>query len=152
MNNQDYGKAKAECWEEFNNNVAMCEDRPKICFFRAFDYAYALGKQTEAITQEDIEMAAEKYTERAYYPVGQSDCSEDFHMEAEECLAEAFKAGANFALGKQEKDADTVIIDKEEYDELCRCQRYMDKYILDVSKCPTCGEYVRSGYFCSNCD
>lgn len=45
MNNQEYEKAKAECWEEFNNNVAMCEDCPKICFFRAFDRAFALGKQ-----------------------------------------------------------------------------------------------------------
>lgn len=55
MNNQDYEQKKRECWEEFNNDVGRCKDRPKICFFRAFDRAYALGKQ-----EKDAERSKEK--------------------------------------------------------------------------------------------
>lgn len=77
--------------------------------YRDLDFTYdEQDKQTEAITHEDVEKAAEKYAERAYYPVGQSDCYEGFHIEAEECLAKAFKAGVNYALGKQGASIGTI--------------------------------------------
>ena len=112
MTDKEYQQKKAKCWEE------LCDEHlfdphnivTQGIFGYAFDRAFALGKEKETITQEEIKKAAEKYTERAYYPVGQSDCHEGFHMEAEECLAKAFKAGANFALGKQEKDTEDAVI------------------------------------------
>lgn len=122
MNNHDYEKARQECWDALRKELLDGEvqwqpvSRKEIVNF-VFDRAYSLGKKKETITQEEIKKAAEKYTERAYYPAGQSDCHEGFHMEAEECLAKAFKAGANFALGKQERDAEKKpsLTDKEVY-------------------------------------
>lgn len=57
-----------------------------------------------------------------------------------------------YALGKQEKDADTVTIDKEEYEELCKYRRYVANWVPYFSVCPICGEYNPSGCICANCD
>lgn len=103
MNKENYAKAKIECLERLKRTLNQSRGITEV-FDYTFDCAYTLGKETETISQEDVEKVAEKYAERAYYPVGQSDCHEGFHMEAEECLAKAFKSGANFALGKQEKN------------------------------------------------
>lgn len=53
----------------------------------------------ETIMREEIEKAAEEYAERL------GKCREVTWNDAEN----GFLAGANFALGKQEKDTDTVI-------------------------------------------
>lgn len=45
MNNQEYEPQKRECWEEFRTHVVCGTDNPKGWFERAFDRAYALGKQ-----------------------------------------------------------------------------------------------------------
>lgn len=57
-----------------------------------------------------------------------------------------------FALGKQEKEADTVIVDKEEYDKLCKRSRYIANWVPSFIVCPICGEYNPSGCICANCD
>lgn len=57
-----------------------------------------------------------------------------------------------YALGKQEKDADTVIVDKEEYDKLCKRSRYIANWVPYFNVCPICGEYNPSGCICANCD
>lgn len=105
MTDKEYQDKKRECWIECAfgdcnlgdaSTPVTVIDTCKQVFDWAFDRAYALGKQTETITQEEIEKAAEKYdSEHAYYN------SND--------VIECFVEGANFALGKQEKDADTVI-------------------------------------------
>lgn len=57
-----------------------------------------------------------------------------------------------YALGKQEKDADTVTIEKEEYDELCKYRRYAANWACGLTVCPICGEYNPSDYICANCN
>lgn len=99
MNNQDYEQKKRECWE----NVKFALRAPNTArevFEFIFDRAYALGKEKETITQEEIEEAAEKYADPSRTWASGAETQE---------IKDAFKAGANFALGKQEKDADTVI-------------------------------------------
>lgn len=110
MNNQDYETKKRECWEKFKreNLDGEVQWQPVSrydVFCAAFDRAYALGKQTEAIMQEEIEKAANEYAnslcECGMYDKETPATKED--------MAYAFKAGANFAFGKQEKDAEAVI-------------------------------------------
>lgn len=107
MNNQEYEQKKKECWEEF------CRANPshnKSIFAKktlefAFDRAYALGKQTETIMQKEIVKAAEEYAEKAMEHV----YSEEWDSEYVQGLIEASWYDGYTALGKQEKDADTVI-------------------------------------------
>ena len=56
-----------------------------------------------------------------------------------------------YSLGKQEKDADTVTINKGEYDKLCKCSRYMANGVPYCDVCPKCGEYNQRGGICANC-
>ena len=56
-----------------------------------------------------------------------------------------------YSLGKQEKDADTVTINKGEYDRLCKCSRYMANWVPYFDVCPICGEYNQRGCVCANC-
>jgi hypothetical protein len=99
MTQQEYEQKKRECWE----NVKFALRAPNTArevFEFIFDRAYALGKEKETITQEEIEEAAEKYADPSRTWASGAETQE---------IKDAFKAGANFALGKQEKDADTVI-------------------------------------------
>lgn len=61
MNKQEYDQKKRECWEEFlqKHEISRADGVTADAFVTAFDRAYALGKQTETITQEDIEKAAD---------------------------------------------------------------------------------------------
>lgn len=56
-----------------------------------------------------------------------------------------------YALGKQEKDADTVTINKGKYYKLCKCSRYMANWVPYFDVCPICGEYNQRGCVCANC-
>ena len=119
MNNQDYEQKKRECWE----NVKFALRAPNTArevFEFIFDRAYALGKEKETITQEEIEEAAEKYAEKEMEYV----YSEEWDSEYVQGLIEsAWYDGANFTLGKQEKDADTVISGWVARDEDADCPR-----------------------------
>lgn len=100
MTQTEYEQKKRECWEEF------CRANPshnKSIFARkvfdyAFDRAYALGKEKETISQEEIADEAKDYA----FDIDGSDWER-------QRARDGFVDGANFALGKQEKDADPVI-------------------------------------------
>lgn len=117
MTQQEYEQKKRECWEEFNDIVRFQThpSDPMNAFFQAFDRAYSLGKQTETITQEDIEKAAVEFAERTMEDV----YSEEWDSEYVQGLIEtAWHDGINFALGKQEKDRkgkplDTYLTDED---------------------------------------
>ena len=87
-------------------------------FIMAFDRAYALGREKETITQEEIEKAAEEYVltrqQARHHAKREEDATlRDFDKTIKAWdafdMEQAYEDGANFALGKQEKDADTVI-------------------------------------------
>lgn len=104
MQKQDYEQKKRECWEEFFKENGIVDDKeiPNMDddFSQIFDRAYALGREKETILQEEIEKAAEEYAEPSRTWASGAETQE---------IKDAFKAGANFTLGKQEKDADAVI-------------------------------------------
>lgn len=114
MKQTEYEQKKRECWEEFRTHVVCGTDNPKGWVERVFDRAYALGKQTQTITQEEIEKAAEEYAIQKtaqYVPEAYGDIRHRRVAERFDSydMEQAFEDGANFALGKQGKDADTVI-------------------------------------------
>ena len=78
----------------------------------------ALGKQKETITQEDIEKVAKEYVltrqQARHNAKREEDATlRDFDKTIKAWdafdMEQAYEDGANFALGKQENDADTVI-------------------------------------------
>ena len=111
MTQNDYKNKKRECWEEFKVLNSTTLETTKQAFDWIWDRAYAIGKDKETITQEEIEKAAKKYAAevdknvRDLYGIEDQPASLTFG----ECAAESFREGAKFALGKQDKDADTVI-------------------------------------------
>lgn len=95
MTLQEYEQNKRECFVKFCKDNGI-DQEVNIGIFDAFDQifdrAYALGKQKETITQEEVEKVAEDYA----YDVGDSDWERLI-------IRDAFVDGANYALGKQEK-------------------------------------------------
>lgn len=79
---------------------------------------FVLGKQTEAVTQEEIEKAAKDYA----YNVGGSDWERLI-------IRDAFVDGANFTLGKHEKDAEVDRTLKVNRQLFCRLCADADDYI-----------------------
>lgn len=102
MNNQEYEQKKQECWDALHKELLDGEvqwqpvSRYEI-FSTAFDRAYALGKQTEAIMREDVEKAAEEYAEKAMEHV----YSGEWDSEYVQGLIEAAWYDGYTALGKQ---------------------------------------------------
>lgn len=93
MTQQEYEQKKRECWMDLaldaaNMNKVTIEEYKRI-FNGVFDKAYALGKQTETITQEEIEKAATKYA-----------CMTNGHPGYDPAIRKAYIEGVNFALGK----------------------------------------------------
>lgn len=101
MTQQEYGKAKAECWKEFLSlGGAEEEVYKKHTFDYAFKRGYALGKQQKTIAQKDIEKAAEAF---ATPPIGNGG------MFTREQVKELLVRFAQLLLSKQEKDANANI-------------------------------------------
>lgn len=106
MNNQaEYEQKKRECWKEF------CKEHPLdatanggVAFRFAFDRAYALGKQTKAITQEDVEKGAEEYAEKAMERVH----SDEWDSEYVQGLIEAAWHDGYTAFGKHDASIGTI--------------------------------------------
>ena len=95
MNKQDYEQKKRECWE----NVKFAFSAPNTdrkTFDFIFDRAYALGREKETITQEEIEKASVEFADREY-EIGQVDW---------DALYKGYSHGMKDSLGKQEKDAE----------------------------------------------
>lgn len=116
MTQTEYEQKRRECWEEFCESDKPYDVEPAFDF--AFDRAFALGKQVEIITQEEIEKAAMGYILNRHKAKHNAKNDEEaFLSDFDNTLkawdafdmAQAYEDGANFALGKQEKDADTVI-------------------------------------------
>lgn len=119
-------KLKEEWWDILNSNLL---DRPlhmvmhtqEELFYEFLDRAYALGKVKEAITQEEIEKAAEKFAtdvEEESVSVYPEEQRADIYPEYETSdLINAFEAGANFTLGKQTDTITNEEVEKatEEY-------------------------------------
>lgn len=115
MTQQEYEQKRRECWDDYkrHNLDGEVQWQPVSrydVFCDAFDRAYALGKLQascgqvkEAISQEDVEKASVEYADKTakQYEV----CNSEFVQE----IMVAFEQGVNFALGKQEKDADTML-------------------------------------------
>lgn len=117
MENKEYEAKKRECWEEF------CKEYPHpnadMGFNYAFDRAFAIGKQTETITQEEIEKAAIEYVLTRQQTRHNAKKEEDATMRDFDKtikawdaydMEQAFESGANLFLGKQEKKADSFKI------------------------------------------
>lgn len=117
MTQEEYEQKKRECYEEYEcprHSINPAKD----AFSYAFDRAYALGKQTEAITQEEIEKAAMGYILNRHKAKHNAKNDEEaFLSDFDNTLkawdafdmAQAYEDGANFALGKQNKNDNTVI-------------------------------------------
>lgn len=119
MNNLDYEQKKDECWRSVNNNTRDFGIITLRCFTAIFDCAYALGKKKEAITQEEIEKAALEYIfnrQKARHNAKRDEEASlsdfDNTLKAWDAfdMAQAYEDGANYALGKQEKDAEETVI------------------------------------------
>lgn len=124
MQNKDYENKRRECWEEYKeeNLDGEVQWQPVSrydVFCAAFDRAYALGKEKEAITQGEIEKAAKEYATEVdknvcdLYGIENPPTSLTFG----ECAAESFREGVKFALGKQEKNAGGTPISERLYEE-----------------------------------
>ena len=129
MTQQDYEQKKRECLDEFCKRYRIEEPSEQNIesFDWIFDRAYALGKQTETISREEIEKAAKKYAAEVdknvcdLYGIENPPASLTFG----ECAAESFREGVNFALGKQAKDAEngslwSRLTDEEKREMQCR--------------------------------
>ena len=101
-----------------------------------------------AYEDKDFEKAAEEYAEKEMENVSSWEWDSEY---VQGLIEHAWYEGANFALCKQEKDADTVTINKGEYYKLCKCSRYMANWVPYFDVCPICGEYNQRGCICANC-
>lgn len=109
MTQQEYESKKRECYDEYEC-PRHSKNPAKDAFSYAFDRAYALGKQTETTSQEEIEKASMKYRD-AHYDKFYDNLHDDSRTwdALEHVIIASFISGAQFALGKQEKDADTML-------------------------------------------
>lgn len=154
MTQNDYEQQKRECFVKFCKDNGI-DQEVNISIFDAFDQifdrAYALGKQTETITQEDIYRAAVEYA------ISLSECGmyDKETPATKEDMEYAFRAGVKFALGKhsqkifdnalgkQEKDAeDTVIQGWVAIDEVYgQCFLHTEKPIQKAQPIADTGDY-----------
>lgn len=105
MTQHEYEQKKRECWEEAVLHGALEVDKD-LLFDHAFKCGYALGKQAEAITREEIEKVAKRFADEIRIPASIPGVMVPF---INGLAHDAYLHGAQDSLGKQEKDADTVI-------------------------------------------
>lgn len=121
MTQQEYEQKKRECFVKFCKDNGI-DQEVNISIFDAFDQifdrAYVLGREKETITQVEIESHSVEYATDVNN-ARLSACPEairpQLHPEYEmDDLANAFEAGANFALGKQFGNSEQVEAEGEE--------------------------------------
>ena len=121
MTQPDYDQKKCECFVKFCKDNGI-DQEVNISIFDAFDQifdrAYALGREKETITQEEIESHSVEYATDVNN-ARLSACPEairpQLYPEYEmDDLANAFEAGANFSLGKQFGNSEQVDAEGEE--------------------------------------
>lgn len=113
MPEEKYKIAKAEfkkkmLAELFKTKKALVNYENDI-FNYTFDRAYILGREKETISQEEIRKAAVEYAEENMWYPGETSYEGDIN-DMTESFADAFESGANFALGKHDKDAEDTVI------------------------------------------
>lgn len=110
MTQSEYGQKKRKCWEELSKEIlTIGGGKEKRAFDFAFDRAYALGRETETITQEEIYNQFKEKVLNNDFLADKSDPSfVDRHIE----YTKVYKWVVN-ALGKQEKKPS--LTDKEVY-------------------------------------
>lgn len=97
MTQPEYEQKKRECWEEYwePRKAYRRGDAAEMvhydAFSHAFDRAYALGKQTQIITEEEIEKEAEEYADKEH-----QEGIDDWGI-----LYSGYYQGMKDALGKQ---------------------------------------------------
>lgn len=101
MTQTEYEQKRTKCWEEFKrqNLDGEVQWQPVSrydVFCAAFDSGFALGKEKETITQEEIEKVSVEFADREY-EIGQVDW---------DALYKGYSHGMKDSLGKQEKDAE----------------------------------------------
>lgn len=134
MTQQEYEQKKRECWDALHKELLDGEvqwqpvSRYEI-FSTAFDRAYALGKQTETVTQEEIRKAAVEYAEENMWYPGETSYEDDIN-DMTESFADAFESGANFVLGKQTEAIMCEDVEKaaEEYAEKAMEHVYSEEW------------------------
>lgn len=95
MPNQEFIQQKQKYWEEFlqKHEISRADGVTADAFIMAFDRAYALGREKEAITQEEIEKASEEFADKEYM-------TNQYERDA---LYKGYYHGMKDALSKQEK-------------------------------------------------
>ena len=127
MTQTEYEQNRAECLIAFYEDQSLTPHSLCQALYYAFDRAYALGKQQKTIAQEDIEKVAEAF---ATPPIGNGGMFTP--AQVKELLAKF----AQLFLGKQEKDADTVIqgwVARDENERLCLYQNEPKRESYDFS-------------------
>lgn len=141
MNTKEYDQKKQECWEEYFKHVVCGTDSHEYWFNKIFDCAFALGKEKEPITQEEIEKVAEEYILTRQQARHNAKKEEDATMRDFDKtikawdaydMEQAFEAGANLFLGKQEKGADTLLWSRLTEDEKreMQCRYHTNECVL----------------------
>lgn len=106
MTQQEYEQKRAELWYEYTAMLRRnCASR--YVFDKIFDRAYAIGKQTETVTQEEIEKAAEKFADKIRMPASIPGAMVPF---INGLAHDSYLQGAQDFLGKQEKDSEETVI------------------------------------------
>lgn len=100
MTQPEYEHKKRECWEEFTTMPLY------KAFNYAFDRAYALGREKETIMQGQIEKAAKEHADELRVS---SAIPGALVPMLHDIAKSSYLQGAQDFIGKQEKDAETVI-------------------------------------------
>lgn len=133
MTQSEYDKAKQECKKDLRNKLMLGNLQGDL-FSATFDRAYALGKVKDLISQDEIDKAAVIAAANYNNPFDEPAYDKRFY--------DGFKAGANFALGKQEKDSDTVIQGWVAIDEAYgQCFLHTEKPIQKAQPIADTGDY-----------
>lgn len=136
MTQQEYEQKKRECLGEFCKEHGFIETADvKGIFGYAFDRAYALGKEKETVSQEEIRKVAVEYAEENMWYPGETSYEDDIN-DMTESFADAFESGANFALGKQ-----TEAIMREDVEKAA--EEYAEKAMEHVYSGEWDSEYVQ---------
>lgn len=130
MDTEDYKKNRAECWEEYCKTHPLCNTPVmRLNFDWTFSRAYDLGKEKEAITQEDVEKAAEKFADDIIIPASIPGIMVPF---INGIAHDSYLQGAQDFLGKQEKDAGTSLWQRLTNDEKreIQCRYHTNECVL----------------------
>lgn len=116
MTQQEYEQKKRECFVQFCKDNGI-DQEVNISIFDAFDQifdrAFALGREKESITQEEIEKAWQDYAKEIGLPESLNYATKSM---IEIAIKQAFKAGTKLN-GKQENDAEDTPISERLYEE-----------------------------------